>query len=57
MTTRVWMAVIFAIVGCYVSVSWMVFAYRNPTANEAAVFRHFVEVVTWERMQQYQTGE
>ena len=38
----------------YAVISWVAFAYRNPTANEMAFFRDHGAVITWEKLPRYQ---
>lgn len=45
----------FVVAILYVSVAAMVFSYRNPTANEAALFRDTHAVLTFQKLKQYQT--
>ena len=41
----------------YISISLMGFEYRNPLCNRAAIFRHFISVISWKRLPQYQTSD
>ena len=38
----------------YVLTAWLVFQWRNPTANEMSFFRDFTDVVTWRTPDRYQ---
>jgi len=38
----------------YVFFAWTVFQWRNPLSNEMSLYRNFIEVVSWEKMQEYQ---
>ena len=38
----------------YTVISWVAFAWRNPTANEMAFFRDHGAVIMWEKLDRYQ---
>ena len=45
--------VIFSIV-LYMNIAWFIFAWRNPLCNEIAFFKHFVSVMSFEKLDKYQ---
>jgi hypothetical protein len=38
----------------YTSIAFAVFQWRNPLSNEMSFYRDFVEVITWQKLPEYQ---
>lgn len=38
----------------YPSIAFAVFQWRNPLSNDMSFFRDFVEVITWQKLPEYQ---
>jgi len=42
------------IVVVFLTISWKGFEWRNPICNEMAFYKHFISVITWKKLPQYQ---
>jgi len=38
----------------YITLAWPVFQFRNPKCNEMGFYRHFIQVVTYQKIEKYQ---
>lgn len=38
----------------YITLAWPVFQWRNPKCNEMGFYRHFIQVMTYQKMEVYQ---
>ena len=45
---------ILLVIGLYLGVCWSTFEFRNPTANKAAFYTHFMDVLTFKKVVAFQ---
>jgi hypothetical protein len=51
----IYLYILYPFVALYMWVAWIVFSWRNPTANEMSFVRDFPSVVTFQKLDKYQT--